>query len=195
MGAAFGLLSLLITVAIILWAMVGTGYLGTVSKQNTVMRQQVNVMSGKDPTGTMMATDSIHTRIDRTGARPKLFISEVMTGGPMEERYGVKPGDRVIEIGGLDFEQNIGDRASAEEQLHRAYAANQPIVVQRGTERISLPTPAHEKAIVERDRKAQIDAAQANVTANTPVAPPPPKEEDVTSLQKALDKIRSTPGQ
>jgi hypothetical protein len=76
MGAAFGLLSLLITVAIILYMMAGTGYMGAVSKQNTVARQQINVMSGKDPTGQKLAIDSIHTRVDRTGPRPKLIAAE-----------------------------------------------------------------------------------------------------------------------
>ena len=195
MGAAFGLLSLLVTVALILWLMVGTGYLGGVAKQNTVMRQQVNVMGGKDETGTEDAITTIDTRVDRTSGKPKLLVTTVKAGRAMDRHYGIRPGDRIVEIGGLDFETNIGSRDAANEWIATAYARQQPIVVVRGTEKISLPTPAHEKQMAEAEREATIAAEQANVTAITPATPPAAKDEDATSLQKALDKIRSTPGQ
>lgn len=195
MGAAFGLLSLLITVAIILWMMVGTGYTGAVAKQNQAARQQLNVLSGKDPTGTVSAIDTIHTRVDRTGARPRFIATEVQQGGVMEERYGIRPGDRIVEIAGLDFETNIGSKESGDEWLATAYARQQSIVVMRGNQKLTLPTPEHVRAIAERDRQAKLAAAQANITAPPPPAPTPAKGEDLSPIQKALDKIRSTPGQ
>ena len=168
MGAAFGLLGLLISVAIMLYLLVGTGYLGAVSKSNTQMRSQVNVMAGNDPTGTMKAIDSIHTRVDRTGGKPKLFANEIMAGGPMAERYDLKPGDQIVEIGGLEFGPNIDSRDAADDWLATAYARGQPIEVVRDGQRISLPTAEYVKQKAERDKAAAAAAAATGAPAPTP---------------------------
>lgn len=194
MGAAFGLISLLITVAIILYVMVGTGYTGAVAKQNAVAKAQVNVMAGKDPTGTVRAIDTIHTRVDRTSGKPKLIAAEVQAGGVMEDRYGIKPGDRIVEIGGLEFGANIDSKESADEWIATAYARQQPIVVVRGNERLSLPTREHLDAIALRDKQAALAEAQAAAAANAAPTPPTSVDEP-SSLTKALDKLRSKPGQ
>ena len=197
MGAAIGLLSLLITVALILWLMVGSGYLGAVSKQNQTMRQQVNVMGGKDETGTVDAIATIVTRVDRTGGKAKLLVSSVTAGGPMDRHYGIRPGDRIVEIGGLEFGTNIDGRDAANDWIATAYARRQPIVVLRGAEKLTLPTPEHERQIAALDKQAAAAAEQANATAGAAAAAPPTpaQPEDLSSIQKALDKIRSTPGQ
>ena len=195
MQMAFGLVSLLVTLAIVLYLMVGTGYMGAVASQNKQARQTLNVMGGKDETGQIKAIDSIHTRIDRAGGRPKFIAAEVMKDGPMEKHYGIRPGDRIVEIGGLDFDANIGSREAGDEWLATAYARGQPIVVVRGVEKLTLPTPEHVTLMAKQARDAAVaDAAANNLPppAATPAAPT--DAGGLTSLQSALDTIRSTPG-
>lgn len=194
---AFGLVSLLVCVGIMLWAMMGgdgaggPGYLQTVSKANKQAKSQINVISGYDPGRRILATDSIHYRIDRTSGRPKLIITEVMKGGPMDDRFGLQPSDRVIEIGSLDVNMNISNFEDATNAFHDAYARAGTIVVMRSEQKITLPTPEHVAMIADRDRKI---AAQANAeTSAASAAPPPASTDDRSAVQKALDGLRSKP--
>ena len=193
MRMAFGIVSLLVTFAIILYMMVGTGYLSTVSGQNKQMRQQANVLGGKDPTGQVVATDSIGYRVDRAAGKPKLLVTTVMAGGPMEERYGLRPNDQIVEIAGLDFVDNISTRDSATEWLHTAYARGQPIVVVRNGTKVTLPDAAHVARIAERDRQAALAAASTGSPPPPTAAAPAAPTDDRTAVQKALDVIRSAP--
>lgn len=193
MGMAFGMVSLLITVAIILYMMVGTGYTGAVAKQNKQMKQQVNVLGGMDPSGRMLATNSIRTHIDRTGGgKPKLIVDDVMADGPMQERYGLKPKDQIVEIGSLDVTMSVSNIDDATAFLHDAYARNQTLTVMRGGTRLTLPDAAHEAAVARRKRDAERAALPTPTTA--PAATPAPAEDNRNPLQRALDDIRSTPG-
>jgi hypothetical protein len=69
----------------------------------------------------------------------------------------------------------------------------------RGNQRLSLPTPEHVRMMAERDRQAQLAQLQAQQSAGAaaamPAAPAPIRDEDKTSIQRTLDKIRTTPGQ
>lgn len=198
MRMAFGLVSLLVCVAIMMWAMVGgdgsggPGYLQTVSKANKQARSQINVMSGYDPSRQMLATDSIRYRIDRTSGRPKLIVTAVMAGGPMEDRFGLKANDRILEIGELDVNMNISNFEDATAAFHDAYARGGKIVVMRGNEKLTLPTPEHLAAIAERDRQAALAEATASAQAAAPATPSTPSD-NRSAIQRGLDSIRSGP--
>lgn len=192
---AFGLISLLVCVGIMLWAMVGgdgsggVGYLQTVSKANKQAKAQINVISGYDPTRQMLATDSIHYHIDRTNGRPKLIVSEVMENGPMADRFGLMANDRVMEIGSLDVNMNISNFEDATAAFHDAYARGGSIVVMRGDQKITLPTPEHVAMIAERDKAALAAEASANAAAAAPSVAATPVD-DRSAVQKALDSVR-----
>ena len=198
MRMAFGLLSLLVCVGIMLWAMVGgdgaggPGYLQTVSKANKQAKAQVNVISGYDPTRQMLATDSIHYHIDRSTGRAKLIVTEVMPNGPMADRFGLSPNDRVVEIGSLDVNMNISNFDDATAAFHDAYARGGTIVVMRENQKVTLPTAEHVAMIAERDRKALAAEASASAAAAAPVVPSTP-EDNRSAIQKALDAARTKP--
>jgi hypothetical protein len=195
---AFGLVSLLVCVGIMLWAMLGgdgsggLSYMQTVSKANKQAKAQINVISGYDPTRQMLATDSIHYRIDRTSGRPKLIVTEVMANGPMSDRYGLMPNDRVLEIGSLDVNMNISNFDDATAAFHDAYARNGAIVVMRENQKVTLPTPEHVAMIVERDRQAAAAESSANASAAVQATSSTP-EDNRSAIQKALDAARSKP--
>ena len=198
MRMAFGLISLLVCVGIMLWAMVGgdgsggPGYLQTVSKANKQAKAQVNVISGYDPTRQMLATDSIRYRIDRGSGRPKLIVTEVMPNGPMADRFGLVPNDRVVEIGSLDVNMNVSNFDDATAAFHDAYARGGTIVVMRENQKVTLPTPEHVAMIAERERLASAAAADAGASAAAPVVSSTP-EDNRSAIQKALDAARSKP--
>lgn len=199
MRMAFGVVSLLVCVGIMLWAMVGgdgsggPGYLQTVSKANKQAKAQVNVISGYDPTRQMLATDSIHYRIDRTSGRAKLIVTEVMPNGPMADRFGLVPNDRVVEIGSLDVNMNVSNFDDATAAFHDAYARGGTIVVMRENQKVSLPTAEHVAMISERDRLAAAAAASASASAAAPPVSATPSD-DRSAVQRAIDAVRTKPG-
>ena len=198
MRMAFGIVSLLVTMAIILYLMVGgggtggPGYLQQVAKSNKQMKAQANVLGGYDEGRQVLATDSIKYRIDRTSGRPKLLITQVMPGGPMAERFGIKPNDRVLEIGALDVNMNITSFDDATAAFHDAYSRNGTIVVMRGEQKVTLPDAAHIAMIAERNKQAAAAAASANAPA-APAPTPAAPADDRSAIQKALDTVRSKP--
>lgn len=195
MRMGFGLVSLLVTVAIILYLMVGgggtggPGYLQQVAKTNKQLKGQVNVISGYDPGRQVLATDSIHYHIDRSAGRPRLMVTEVMAGGPMEERFGLRPGDRVIELGALDVTMNISNFDDATAAFHDAYARGGTIVVMRDGKQLTLPDADHLARIAERDRQAAL-AAAASAGTPPPTASAAPAD-DRDAVGRALDAVRS----
>lgn len=195
MRMAFGMVSLLVTVAIILYLMVGggtggPGYLQQVSKTNKQLKGQVNVISGYDEGRQILATDSIKYHIDRAGGRPKLMVTEVMPGGPMDTRFGLKPNDRVLEIGALDVNMNVSNFDDATAALHDAYARNGTLVVLRDGEKITLPDAAHLAKIEAMKKQAALDEAAAAQAPATP-APEASTGDDRSAVQKALDAVRA----
>jgi hypothetical protein len=199
MRMAFGLVSLLVCVGIMLWAMMGgdgaggPGYLQTVSKANKQAKSQVNVIGGYDPTRQMLATDSIHYRIDRSSGRAKLIVTEVMPNGPMADRFGLVPNDRVVEIGSLDVNMNVSNFDDATAAFHDAYARGGTIVVMRENQKVTLPTPEHVAMIAERDRNALAAQASASASAAAAAAPSVPTD-NRSAVQKAIDSVRTKPG-
>ena len=198
MPAAFGLISLLITVCLILYLMVGMGggggYLGNVAQQNKQLKSQVNVLGGFDANRQMLATQSIHAKLVAGGSKPRLVITDVMAGGPMEKRFGLQTNDQVVEIGSLGVDQTIASVDDAMAYLHDAYARGWPIVVLRDGQRLQLPTPQHVAAIAERDRQAAAAATGTTPTPPpTPVTPTTPPAGGADFINDALDQIRVRP--
>lgn len=198
MRMAFGLVSLLVTVAIICYLMVGgggtggPGYLQQVSQTNKQLKGQVNVLSGFDPSRQILATDSMKYRIDRTTGRPKLMVEEVMPNGPMDLKFGLKAGDRVLEIGALDVNMNITSFDDATAAFHDAYARGGNLVVMRGDDKLTLPTREHVARVAALEKQAALAATNAN---GTPAPPLTQAEDDRGTVSKLLDAVRGTPGQ
>jgi len=72
------------------------------------------------------------------GAFRGIRIRDVTKGGPMDDYYGLKAGDVVLQIGGMDV-TTLGEYDMAKAELDQAYQESRPLTVQRDGNQISLP--------------------------------------------------------
>jgi hypothetical protein len=164
MRAVFGLLSLLMTLAIALWIFMGPGgYFSSaqgVLKQGQRARQQAAVIAGKTPDGARHSTDTIDfvTQTNADGSTRGILIRAVESGGAMEQRFGLSPGDLIVEIGPLPVRELVSSEGDAMAWLYDAYQRGQTMVVIRKGDRVALEA---------RDMLSP----RQNPTVSTPVNP------------------------
>jgi hypothetical protein len=144
-----GLVSLLLGVALILWLFAGPlgqggqSYLGAVAQQRKFAMGQANTWGGKSADGSERAVDSItFDMLDKNGSIDAINILTVRIGGSMQVKYGIMPGDEIIEVGPLPVRGGalMSDIDSAKAFLHDAYARDMKLKVRRAGVEVVLPT-------------------------------------------------------
>ena len=175
MRYAFGLVSLLVAVAIIAWLMsMQSSSLHTAAKT----REQTKQMAGYDEDGTR-AMDSITLDSDSTGNKlTAVVVTDVKPTGAYARYYGLKKGDKIVQVGDQRVRDMNNDGELAKSIVQEAYQRQQQLVVQRNGKEITLPKPRNETA------------------ADTPSSPddsapatPKKKKSDVQSQLDAIQKI------
>jgi hypothetical protein len=175
MRAAFGLISLLLGVFLMLWLFAGPGGLGgsSVTTALEVKKQvtpQVNQIAGRSHDGSEIASETIRLREDLTGSKARIIVSDIKPMGAMEIQFGFQRGDRLLEIGVLEVGQMITSADEANDFLLDAYSRQYQVLVDRNGQRVSLPTDSHKakikSLIAQKERAAQL-AAQAQAAAAT----------------------------
>ena len=136
MRMAFGLVSLLIGVAVIMW-MVKTFDIPA-AQQGKAAQDQAEQISGRDTNGVAAMSSYKAEEFDVANQFKGIRITDVTAGGPMDQYYGLKVGDVVLQIGGLDVVA-VGDYGSAKGQLDQAYQEFKLLTVDRGGTQMSLP--------------------------------------------------------
>lgn len=186
MRYGIGLLSLLIVVALTLLLMVNTGYLKSVQTAQKQANNQINVISGYSEDRKILATDSVRYKVVSIGSKSKLIVTSIYLTGPMDERYGLRADDQIIEIGPLDVSQMVTSKDDATAFLHDAYARNYPLTILRKGQKLTLPTPEHVAEVAAR-KKAEAIAAATQAAA--PQKPAPPATYEPSALEKSIDSL------
>ena len=133
--AGFGLLGLLITVAIIL--MVSTPHVQTVLKEGQHAKEEASIISGRDMNG-RDARDSYHIEPQASGGKTVSFlVTKVVPGGAMETRFGLKKDDTITEINGQRI-RDYNDDELAQAQMLDAYQRSWPVTVVRDGQTLTL---------------------------------------------------------
>ena len=96
----FGLVSLLVTVAIIMYLFSVTAI--PTARKGKQVEEQLQPITGKTADG-VTASDSVKVDTQSTGGK-SLLVTEVKPGGYFEQYYGLKKGDKVVQIGDVDVE-------------------------------------------------------------------------------------------
>jgi hypothetical protein len=135
MRAMFSLVGLLVTVAIIAW--VWSSYNGSVAKEGRKAQDQANSAVGNAPDGTPAINSVTLEPHEENGQLQSLLIKDVVAGGIMEQYYGLKSGDQVVEIGPLPVKEMATSLAMA--QMQEAYMRKAELTVLRGGQRLTLP--------------------------------------------------------
>lgn len=166
---AFGLVGVLITMAIVvymLFAYTGVGdksYMQTVGEAKKQADAQVRDISGKTDDNRPV-TQTIKYSLVNAGTKISgVRIDTVEPGGAMQKKYGVLPGDVVVEFPTGAARDVISSMDDAKTWLQDTYARSMPLIVMRGNNRITLPD--------QRDFKPTAPTITTNTPTPTPVTP------------------------
>ena len=152
MRMAFGIAALLICVGVIVWIMSTVTLPGTKAALDTQrkVKPQVEQIAGQNAEG--RAADTIKVDAEtKSGKMNSLLVTDITAGGVMEQYFGLKRGDSIMEIapqgGAFQAVKEMDSPAEAKDFLTQAYQNSQQIVVMRDGQRLTLPAapPAGQK--------------------------------------------------
>jgi hypothetical protein len=155
MRAAFGLVGILITIGVIVWIMSAVELPSAqqavnVQKQVTPQVQQI-AGSGVTPGGgSMRFNESMKCELQTSGGQSSsILVTEVDPVGPAARYYTLKRGDSIVEVGQLGPVRGSSTITSSEDALifvMDAYQHQQPLVVIRDGQKLTLPPPGSPQA-------------------------------------------------
>ena len=203
MRMAFGLVSLLVTLAIILFIF---KYIQAPTlKEGKKAQDQTRQLVGRDEEGNRV-TDAITLDArDRGGKMESVVVTDVVPNSAIQQRFGLQKGDVIVQMGDLSVRDNMSSPDEAKDFLLKTYQDNRELVVLRGWDKLTLPM---------NENVARAAAAQAT-TPGTPAQPAPGAQADATpppgdsqkpaespkprdnrgALERQLDLIKDIPGQ
>ena len=140
MRLGFGLLSLLIGVAILFYISFGGehgGEMGVTLQANKNATEQGNQIAGRSMDGTPIEGTIQLDEVDAGGEFRRLKVLSITPGTPMDTAYGLKPGDEITRVGDLGVRDN-NDAGLAKTLVYGAYQNNQPLGILRNGEEMTL---------------------------------------------------------
>lgn len=133
MRYAFGLVSLLVVTGIIVF--VFAKYEIPIAKKGLETKEQVQPIVGQTSDG-IKAQDSVKVNPQSPGGQLRsLLVTSVTPGGYFEQYYGLKVGDKVLQINGVDI-NTFNDGGMAEAELWSVQS--RPITILRGGTTLTL---------------------------------------------------------
>lgn len=192
MRAMFGLVSLLVVVAIMV-VLFRMFEIPTIEKGQEA-HNEAQQISGRGQDG-QSAMGSFQVEPEQQGSRlSALLVTNVTPGGAADTFYGLKKGDRIIEISAGGGLQKVNDASNGDAETAKAmlaqysFAASQPIVVMRGGQELALPASA----------ARPLSAPQASQAPSTNAAPAPaaaPQPQQPRNVWEQVDGIKKAAGQ
>ena len=212
MRMAFGLVSLLVTLGIILLLFRAQA---PALKEGKKAQDQARQMAGRDEDGARVTDAVTLDANDRNGKMESVVVTDIRENSALQQRYGLQKGDVIVEMGPLAVRGHMSSPEEARDMLQDAYQKNYNLVVIRGFDRLTLPmaegtAPASASAAAPGAPKApgsapdptdpagaQADATPAPGSAkDAEQAVPAPKPRDNRgALERQLDLIKNIPGQ
>jgi hypothetical protein len=168
LGAGFGLLALLVTIAIMVW--LWSVHTSVVASKGQEAREKAQQIAGYDESG-IPAKDTV--KLDPFVVNGKLkyvLVDSIMAGGAFEKYYGLKQNDQIVATGSMDFRNEEAEMAV--ELIHRAYQTKDKLVVMRSGQKLILPAAG-----------IPDDAAPASPSSAAPA------EKSGDAIQRQLDAI------
>ena len=185
MRAMFGLVALLVCVGVVMWVFSLTSI--PTAREGKKAQDQARQISGRGENG-QAATDSFKVTPQMKGNSRlgSLLVTDVTPGGAMDQYYGLKKGDEIIEITTQGGMTKVGDASNddaemAKDKVQEAFQASGPIVVMRGGRAITLPLPAGSTAA------APANSASAN--QNNAATAQPARQPQRTNIYDQVNGI------
>ena len=216
MRMAFGLVSLLVTLAIILFIF---KYIEAPTiKQGKKTQDTARQMAGRDEEGQRVTDAVTLDSQDRNGKMESVIVTDITPNSALQQRYGLQKGDVILQMGELAVRDSMSSPDEAKDFILKAYQENRDLIVIRGWDKLTLPMSAADTAAAARAaartaaRAAPPDSANpatpgAQADANAApggakeakdaqqAAPPPKPRDNRGALERQLDLIKDIPGQ
>ena len=180
MRMAFGLVSLLVVIAIML-VLFKTFEAPTIETGQKAKDQAIQISGRGQDGGDAMSSFAVQPKL-RGSTLDALTVLSVHPSGAMADFYGIQAGDQIVEVDGMkigEISNDDGETAKAM-VIQKGFQASAPIVVVRNGQRLNLPA----------ERNVATTAAPATSTnappANTPPANNPPGGNSVQDQLKNL---------
>jgi hypothetical protein len=192
MRAMFGLAALLVGVAVMFY--VFTKNTADTLRVAKPMQEQAQQMSGRGQDG-QSASSSFKVEPQQRGNQlDALLVTDVTPGGAADTFYGMKKGDRIIEIssGGSLMKINDasnGDPGMAKDMLIQgSFEASLPIMVMRDGKQLTLPA-----SMAPAVTNTPAPAPTANAT-QSPGATPAPQPQQPHNIWEQANQIKDAAG-
>jgi S1-C subfamily serine protease len=135
MRMVFGLISLLVVIGIMM--LVFKTFEAPDIEQGQKVQEQAEQIAGRDANGAPAYKSYVGEEADVGSHFQGVKIDSLTPGGPMETAYGLKAGDVVVQIGGMDV-TTLGDYNSAKGQLDQAFQMAATLTVLRDGAKMEL---------------------------------------------------------
>ncbi len=169
MRGAFGLVSLLVAVGIMLYLF--AKYDIPIAREGQKTTEQVQQISGRGPDGVPVSQSIVLEPQERSGKLVSVVVTSLTPGGPMEKYYGLRPNDQITQVNGIGLDILAGtDVQQAKNFVAEAYQRSQPLLVVRDGQQITLPQPAGTP--MSASPPAPSAANTPNTAAPAPGSPP-----------------------
>lgn len=193
MRMALGLVSLLVVLGIIM--LLFSTYQAPMLKQGKSMRDDAQQLAGRDENN-----EPVHHAVtldaqDRAGKMEAAVVTSINAGSALETHYGLQKGDVILELGQVTVKGNIHSADEAKDFLLYAYQRNEPVVVLRGGERLTLPMAAPARNATAAAGPAAESPSAAVDGTQTPAPEQPAQKKPAGGLEGQLDLIRNAGGQ
>jgi hypothetical protein len=172
MRAMFGLVALLVGVAVLFW--VFTKNTAETLRVSKPMHDEAQQMSGRGQDG-QSAENSFQVEPQQRGSQlDALLVTDVTPGGAADTYYGLKKGDRIVSISTGAGLQKVNDASNGDPGMAKAmlaqysFGGSLPILVQRNGQQLTLPASAAQAAATN----APANPAQAQQPGQAPAQPP-----------------------
>jgi len=203
MRMAFGLVSLLVTLAIILFIF---KYIEAPTiKEGKKAQDTARQMAGRDEEGQRVTDAVTLDSQDRAGKMESVVVSDIRANSALQQRYGLQKGDVILEMGELSVRGYMNSPDEAKDFLLKAYQENRNLVVIRGWDKLTLPMNENVARAAAAKTTTPGGTAQPAPGAQADATPPPadsqkpaesPKPRDNRgALERQLDLIKDIPGQ
>jgi hypothetical protein len=196
MRVAFGLVSLLVVLAIIM--LVFSMYEAPVLKRGKTAMDDARQLAGRDEDNLPVTHAITLDAKDRNGRMEAAVVTSITPGSTLEKVYGLQVGDEIVQLGPLTVKDYIHSADEAKDFLLSSFQKTEPVIVVRGTRQLSLPLdPAVAAAAAKVPPPPQPTAGDASqAAAQQPETPPEqPAQKKPGGLEGQLDLIRNIPGQ
>jgi hypothetical protein len=190
MRAAFGLVSLLVVLGIIM--LMFNFYTAPMLKKGKATQDEARQVAGRDENNAPVTDAIVLDAKDRNGQMEAAVVTDVVPGSTIQTHYGLQKGDVILVLGQLTVKGNMSSPEEAKDYLLYAYQRNEPVVILRGGEKLTLPLEPGAAAAATAPATATADGSAAPTDGQLPAQEKPAKKPG--GLEGQLDLIRNRPG-